>query len=160
MDANIPNDVRAMIGAEKVRRYEVTARDIKRFAQAIGETNPVHYDEEYAKTTSHGGIVAPPLFCQMFTFEDVPPDQLPTDGSPTEIDVPVPAQRTVGGSSSYEILQRVRPGDTITARTTLKDVYTKKGRSGQLYFIVVDTEFSNQQDEMVARETATYIKRA
>lgn len=148
-----------MIGVEKVRRYEVTARDIKRFAQAIGETDPLHYDQEYAKTTRYGTIVAPPLFCQTFTFEDVPADQLPADGSPTEMDVPVPAQRTVGGSSSYEIFRRVKPGDAITARTTLKDVYTKEGRSGQLYFIVVDTEFSNQQDEPVARETATYIKR-
>lgn len=160
MDSNIPNDVLAMIGVEKVRRYEVTARDIRRFAQAIGETNPLCFDEEYAKTTRYGAIVAPPLFCQVFTFEDVPPSQLPPDGSPTEIDVPVPAQRTVGGSSSYEVFGRVKAGDTIAAKATLKDVCAKEGRTGTLYFIVVDTEFSNQKNELVARETATYIKRA
>lgn len=159
MDDTLSEDVLAMIGAEKTRRYEVTGRDIRRFAQAIGETNPVHFDEDYARGTMHGTIIAPPLFCQMFTFEDVPADQLPSDGSPVEIDVPLPARRTVGGASSYEIFKPVRAGDQIAVKTTLKDVFAKEGRSGKLYFVVVETEFSNQQDEPVAKETATYIKR-
>jgi len=159
MDARVPEDVLAMIGMEKVRQYDVTTRDIKRFAQAIGEANPVHFDEEYAKSTKYGAIVAPPLFCQMFTYEDVPQDRLPSDGSPVEIDVPVPAKRTFGGGSSYEIFQWVKAGDKIIAKSTLKDVFIKNGRSGRLYFIVVCTEFSNQKNELVAKETATYIKR-
>ena len=159
MDDTLPKDVLSMIGTEKVRQYEVTKRDIRRFSQAIGETNPIHFDEDYAKGTEYGTLVAPPLFCQMFTFEDVPRDRLPGDGSPVEIDVPLPAKRTVGGGSSYEIFQRVRAGDQITVKSTLKDVFTKQGRSGKLYFVVVETEFSNQEDEPVAKETATYIKR-
>jgi acyl dehydratase len=159
VDSIASKDVSTMIGVEKVRQYDVTKRDIKRFAQAIGEENPVHFDEDYAKSTRYGTIVAPPLFCQIFTFEDVHPNRLPSDGSPIEIDIPVPAQKVVGGGSSYEILQRVKAGDKITARSTLKDVYAKEGRSGRLYFVVVDTEFSNQKNEIVARETATYIKR-
>ncbi len=159
MDARVSEDVLAMIGLEKVRQYDVTKRDIKRFAQAIGEANPVHSDEDYAKSTRHGAIVAPPLFCQMFTFEDVPQNRLPSDGSPVEIDVPVPAQRTVGGGSSYEIFRWVKAGDKIVAKSTLKDVFIKNGKSGKLYFIVVCTEFSNQKNELVAKETATYIKR-
>lgn len=159
MEANLSEDVLAMIGLEKVRQYDVTKKDIRRFAQAIGETNPIHFDEDYAKSTRYGTIITPPLFCQMFTFEDVPANRLPNDGSPVEIDVPVPAQRTVGGGSSYEIFHRVKAGDKITVKSTLKDVFTKEGKSGRLYFIVVDTEFSNQKNELVAKETATYIKR-
>ena len=160
MDDKVRQEVLPLIGLEKVRRYDVTARDIRRFAQAVGETNPVHYDEDYAKSAGYGTIVAPPLFCQMFTFEDVPADRLPGDGSPIEMDVPIPAQRTVGGASSYEIFQRVRAGDQITAKSTLRDVFSKEGKSGKLYFVVVETEFSNQRNEPVAKETATYIKRA
>jgi acyl dehydratase len=159
MDAGIPEDVLAMIGVEKVRQYDVTQRDIKRFAQAIGETNPLHFDEDYAKSSRHGAIVAPPLFCQMFAFEDVPPNRLPNDGSPIEVDIPVPAQRAIGGGSSYEIFQRVKAGDKIIAKSTLQDVFIKNGKSGKLYFIVVCTKFSNQKNELVAKETATYIKR-
>ena len=160
MQATVPKEVLAMIGAEKVRQYDVTKRDIRCFAQAIGEADPIHFDEDYAKSTEYGAIIAPPLFCQTFTFEDVPLNQLPSDGSPIEMDVPVPAQRTVGGGSCYEFFRRVGVGDKITARSTLKDVFVKEGRSGRLYFIIVETEFSNHEEELVARETATYIKRA
>jgi acyl dehydratase len=159
MDNTLPEDVLAMIGVEKVRHYVVTKRDIKRFAQAIGETNPIYFDENYAKSTKYGAILAPPLFCQIFTFEDVPADQLPNDGSPIEIDIPIPAQRTVGGASSYEIFRRVKVGDQITVKSILRDVFTKEGKSGRLYFVVVETEYSNQKKESVAKETATYIKR-
>jgi len=159
MDNIVSEDALAMIGAKKVRQYEVTKRDIKRFAQAIGETNPIHYDEDYAKKTRHGTIIAPPLFCQMFAFEDVNADQLPADGSPIEVDVPVPAKKTVGGASSYELFQSVKAGDRITVKSVLKEVFAKEGRSGRLYFIVIETEFSNQKKELVATETATYIKR-
>jgi len=159
MDTMLSEDILAIIGVEKIRQYDVTKKDIKRFAQAIGEINPIHFDEDYAKSAGYGAVVAPPLFCQMFTFEDVPPELLPRDGSPIEIDVPIPAQRTVGGGSSYEIFQRVKAGDQITSKSTLKDISTKEGKSGLLYFVVVETEFSNQHGELVAKETATYIKR-
>jgi acyl dehydratase len=159
MDNTITENILTMTGVEKVRHYDVTKRDIKRFAQAIGEANLIHYDEDFAKSARYGTIIGPPLFCQVFTFDDVSPDRLPKDGSPIEIDVPIPAKRTVGGASSYEIYQRVKAGDRITAKSTLKDVFTKEGKSGKLYFIVVETEFSNQDNEPVAKETATYIKR-
>ena len=51
MDNTVPEDVLAMIGVEKVRHYDVTKRDIKRFAQAVGETNPIYLDENYVKST-------------------------------------------------------------------------------------------------------------
>ena len=159
MDNTITEDILTMTSVEKVRHYDVNKRDIKRFAQAIGEANLIHYDEDFAKSTRYGTIIAPPLFCQVFTFDDVPPNRLSKDGSPIEINVPIPATRTVGGASSYEIYQRVKAGDRITAKSTLKDVFTKKGKSGELYFVVVQTEFINQDNKRVAKETATYIKR-
>ena len=159
MNDPIPAEARALIGARKVRRCEVTRRDIRRFAQAIGATDRVHYDEAYARTTRHGTIVAPPLFCQSLTYEDVPPEQLPADGSPLELHVPIPAQRAVGGGSDYTIHRLVRAGEVITVTSQLKDIYTRQGRSGLLYLVVVETLFEDERGEPVAAETATYIKR-
>jgi hydroxyacyl-ACP dehydratase HTD2-like protein with hotdog domain len=147
----IPKEVMDRIGVEKVRRYEVTARDIRRFAQAIGDREP--------EVSSDGALVAPPLFCQAFVFEDVPVEELPPDGSPKELDVPVPAKRTVGGGSEFEVLAPVRSGDVITVYSKLKDVIVKEGRSGTLYLVLVETRFHNQLGEPVAREIATYVKR-
>lgn len=160
MQSDVPDEVRRLIGVVKRRRHEVTARDIKRFAQAIGETNPVHWDEEFARASRHGGIVAPPLFCQSLTYEDVPLEELPPDGSPLELAVPLPATRTVGGGSEYTVHRLVRPGDVIEISSTLKDVYAKQGRSGPLYMVVVETTFTDAQNQPVASEVATYIRRA
>jgi acyl dehydratase len=159
MSDGIPESVRAMVGVETTRRVTVTANDIKRFAQAIGATDPVHHDEEHARTTRHGRIVAPPLFCQTLTYDDVPPEQLGADGSPAEINLDIPAQRAVGGSSEYRIDRLVAAGETITIVSRLADVYAKQGRSGPLYMVVVQTDFRDEAGAPVASETATYIKR-
>jgi acyl dehydratase len=159
MSDPVPAAARALIGVRRVRRCEVTRRDIARFAQAIGATDPVHHDEAWARSTRHGGIVAPPLFCQSLTYEEVPVELLPADGSPLELAVPIPAQRTVGGGSEYTIHRLVRAGEVITVTSQLKDVYTREGRSGLLYLVVVETLFEDERGEPVAAETATYIKR-
>lgn len=159
MDENISPEVRAMLGVESERLYTVTSINIKRFAQAIGDNNPLYFDEEYAAKTTYGGIVAPPLFFQSLTFDDVPVESLSADGSPVELNVPVPAKRAVGGSSQYELFIRARPGDEVKVVSKLNNVFTKTGRSGLLYFIESITEFRNKKNELMARETANYIKR-
>jgi hydroxyacyl-ACP dehydratase HTD2-like protein with hotdog domain len=150
-DVMLSKEVQDLIGLEKVRQYEVTSRDIRRFAQAIGVSE--------LATDSEGKLVAPPLFCQVYMFEDVPVDELPADGSPKELDVPLPAKRAVGGGSDFEILGTVRAGDVVTVRSKLQAVNTKQGKSGTLYLVVVESNFHNQRGEHVARETATYVKR-
>ncbi len=159
MSDELPEEVRRRIGVPRTRQCLVTARDIRRFAHAIGERNPVHFDEAYARTTRFGTIVAPPLFCQSLTYEDVPPEDLPPDGSPIELAVPIPAQRTVGGGSDYTIHRLVRAGEVITVTSSLRDVQTKQGRSGLLYLVQVETRFTDQGGAPVATEVATYIKR-
>jgi acyl dehydratase len=159
MSDDIPESVRALVGVESTRRVQVTANDIKRFAQAIGETSPLHHDEEYARRTRHGRIVAPPLFCQALTYDDVPPEQLGADGSPAEINLDIPARRAVGGSSEYRINRLVAAGETITVVSRLAGVHTRQGRSGPLYLVVVETDFRDEHGELVASETATYNKR-
>jgi acyl dehydratase len=156
---DIPAEALAMIGTRKVRRCQVTRRDIERFAQAIGETDGAHCDEAVAGGSSDESIVAPPLFCQTLAYEDVAVEELPPDRSPIELNVPIPARRTVGGSSEYIIHRRVRPGDVLTTATELKNLYVKEGKSGPLYFVVVETRVEDQRGEPVATETATYIKR-
>lgn len=152
-------EIALLIGVERTRNVEVTRRDIRRFAQAIGTDDPLHYDEAFARTTQYNGIVAPPLFCQSLTYDDVPVGDLPPDGSPVELDVPIPARRAVGGGSQYTIHRLVRAGETITVTSMLRDVRVKQGKSGVLYFVSVETRFSDAHGEPVASEIATYIKR-
>lgn len=159
MKHDVPADALKLIGKEKVREYEVTKKDIRRFAQAIGDPDPLYYDEAYARTTRFKTVVSPPLFCQAFAFEDVPPDRLLPDGSPIEADVPIPARRLVGGGSVFENYIRFKPGDKMVVKAKIRDIYTKQGKSGDLYFIVHETVFYNQHHELAAREVTTFIKR-
>ena len=60
VETEIPAEARELIGVEKVREYRVTRRDIKR------NPNPLHYDEEFDRTTKYQTNVAPPIrscFC-------------------------------------------------------------------------------------------------
>lgn len=160
--AVVPPEARAMIGKRTTpHTYEVTKWAIKRFAQAIGDPNPLYVDETYAKKTNWEGIVAPPLFVFTFAYEDVPENQLREDGWPFggELDIPLPMSRGIGGASAIELGEPIRPGDAITVRKKVADVYCKEGKSGVLYFIVIDITYTNQKGKLVAREKATFIQR-
>lgn len=155
----IPEKALAMIGKESTRHYQVTDRDIRRFAQAIDDPNPLYVDDLVSKTGRYGGAIAPPLFCQIFAYDDSPADQLREDGLPKELEMPLPTTKALGGASSFEIGEPVRAGDTIKAVKKVIDIYMKKGRSGDLYFVVIDNTWTNQHGLMVAHEIATYIHR-
>lgn len=156
---DIPAEAKAMIGVETILHYQVTARDITRFAQAIDDPNPLYTDPEYAKNSKYGSIIAPPLFCQMFAYSDIPASELKQDGSPKEIDVPLPTTRVLGGGSSFEVGEPIRAGDMITVVKKIHDIFKKQGKSGLLYFVLMDNLWTNQNGEMVAHEVATYIHR-
>lgn len=140
----------------ETRTYPVTARDIRKFAQAIGEPAwgiNVRPGDEGER------LRAPLLFCQSFVYAEMDLADLLPDGSPLELNVDIPAARAVGGGSDFEIFGPVFEGDVLNVASRLREVYEKEGRSGSLYFVVVETVFTNQHDEIVAREAATYIKR-
>jgi acyl dehydratase len=158
-EAVVPPAALALVGTVRERRHLVTALDIRKFAQAIGDSNPIHSDVDAARAAGHADVVAPPLFFQAMTFDAIPPQLLPADGSPIELDVPIPATRAMGGSSEYTVHRLARAGEWIHVRSVLKDVQAKQGRSGVLFAITVQTDFSDSDGKLVASETATYLKR-
>lgn len=151
--AGLPEAVRSRIGVKKRRRCLVTARDIRRFAQAIGETVAAHGDDDDET------LLAPPLFCQTLSYDELPVELLPPDGSPAELDVPVPAKRLVGGASDFTLHRRVRAGELLTVETQLKDLQVKQGKSGVLYLLFVETHISDAEGKPVSTDVATYVKR-
>jgi len=139
---DIPADARAAIGNTSTRSYLVTEKDIVRFAQAISDKNP-----SYQFSGNHDDskpLIAPPLFGQVYTYEEFPTSDLPDDGSPGEINVPLPASRTVGGSSEYQFFGQFQSGDRITVTSELLSIERKNARSGILFIVSVETRFKNQ----------------
>jgi hypothetical protein len=48
---------------------EVSRDSIRHWAQATGDRNPLFLDENYAKNSIHGGLIAPP--CQLYAFSRI-----------------------------------------------------------------------------------------
>jgi hypothetical protein len=65
----------------------------------------------------------------------------------------------LNGGNRFEYLELVRVGDRITATGKVVEVYEKEGSTGNLLFIIFETEFVNQHGRPVARLRATAIRR-
>lgn len=155
----ITDEALSLIGkeTEPVTR-EVIAKDIRRFCYAVGDLNPLYLDEEYARQTSFGGVIAPPMFFDIPTMPEYPQDQLKPDGLPkTGLMPPIKASRTMAGGNEVEFFKPVRVGDRITRVGKIAAITEKVGRSGPLVFTVFEQRYTNQDDDLVAVERMTAI---
>src|SRR3546814_15152396 len=96
---------------------------LKFFAHATGETNPIYFDEAAACAAGHPALPAPPTFA--FSLALGAP---PTKGNLLG-DMGVDMQRILHGEQSFTYHRPIYAGETITLITTTSDIYEKKGRS-------------------------------
>ena len=120
------------------------------FAKAIGETNPVYTDEEAARAAGHPAIPAPPSF--MVTIDLDGAESIPMLDL-LKLDI----GRVLHGSQEFEYLGQIYAGDRITQQSKIVDIYDKKG--GALEFVVLESSYKNQQDELVGRARQTLVYR-
>jgi acyl dehydratase len=134
--------------AGEPRTYDVERGAIRRFAEAIGDLNPLFNDERGARGTSHGGMIAPPTFCRSLG-SPMPDIRLPALGD---------SNRGLDGGSDWEYLRPIRPGDRITVQTKLADLKEAEGRLGPMIFITMETSYTNQFGELCATQRSTGIR--
>jgi acyl dehydratase len=146
-----------------VKRFPVEAGHILMFARSIGDPNPVYEDEEHARGTEAGAIIAPPTFVQASAQFDPdyflrPKPGQPWFGSgkePTGV-TREPGSGGGGGGGGlhaeqhYEYHRPLRAGDVLTATTTPGTTWEKEGRrAGKLVFSESVTEYRDQDGELV-----------
>lgn len=156
----ITPEIRAMLGQEVYfpGREVVDISSIKRYAQAISDLNPLYLDEEYAKKSEYGGIIAPPTFIFDVShdiFTDVGEDGRDLSR------VTIPGMNAVRGGNEYQFFEPARPGDIVNKRRKTIDIYEKKSkRVGKILFIVYDTTYTNQNGKVlgICRETMMFLK--
>jgi len=120
--------------------YEIEKGMIRRFAQAVGDPNPLWQDEEYASRSSFSGIIAPPTFLLILGFGQIL-QTLTSDSSLT----------VLHGSTELECHQPVRPGDVITVTTKIANVRERPGKMGKMLFVTFDMTGTNQGQDVVAK---------
>ena len=107
------------VGMSAETAKTITDADIVLFAGVSTDVNAVHMDEEFGKTTMFGGRIAHGMLSASL-LSAVLGNRLPGPG-------------TIYLSQSLRFRAPVRPGDTVRARATVKEVIVDKCR------VVVDT---------------------
>ncbi len=161
-EALVTPEAEAMIGKEVARQTGVVyPKEAQRFAAAVGDLNPLYFDEETARAEGYRGVIAPPMFLPQVLQGVTPLDSLREDGVPLQggSDIPLRAERLMAGGEEYEFLSPLYPGDTITAQTRIEDIKEKSGRSGRFVLITRETLYTNQDDVVVARGRFSIIAR-
>ncbi|MCH8195388.1 MAG: MaoC family dehydratase N-terminal domain-containing protein [Chloroflexi bacterium] len=152
----ITDEERAQLGVERpgTSSPPVAAGDIRKWAIAVywPERPPaLFWDQEHAKKTRWGGIVAPQEF-NPFTW----PAERPKN-RPSAMGTGQPGTRILNGGAETEYFVPIRPGDVITSSSKLAEVYERQGRMGLMKFVVTQTDWKNQRGELVRINKNTLI---
>ena len=155
----ITPELKAMVGQEKdlpgIEAIDKTS--IARYAHAISDLDPLYLDEEYARETEHGGVVAPPTF----VFDLIPASAELGDDGRDLTRIKLPGYRLARAGNEYQFFRLVRPGDAVNRKRKIVDVYEKESkRVGMIIFVVYDTTYTNQEGELLGinRETLMFFK--
>src|SRR2546423_453335 len=94
------------LGQAAEATHVVGERDLEAFAALSGDTNPVHLDEAYAKTSSFGGRIAHGMLSAAYVS--------------AVLGTKLPGPGAIYLSQSLRFRRPVRIGDEVTARVTVK----------------------------------------
>ena len=128
------------------RSSDVEKGAIIKFAQAIEDDNPVYNDEQAARESRYGGLIAPPTFLRSVGVDR---PEYPFD---------MPFTRLLDGGSDWEYFHTIRAGDRITAVAEIADINERTGRMGLMIITSIVVTYRNQFDQVAATQTSTSIR--
>jgi acyl dehydratase len=144
----MPVDTEAIGKQWAPQSYEVGAEKIREFADAIGAESPVHRDREAALAAGYRGVVAPPMFCVVYSARAMGPAIL-------DPQVGINLAAMVHGGQEFVWEEPVCAGDTITTTASCSEIYEKDGKG----FYVFESVSTNQDEKPTVRGTWTNIVR-
>ncbi len=128
---------------EAKRKFEVTAEDIIAFSRAVMDPNPLFNDEEYAKKTVWGGLIAHPLFFTAIGFYCTELGHSNWIRTPGAFN---PGQRNI-------IYEPFRVGDMIMLKLKSTDKWIKRGK----HYLQYQQDFIDQHGTLKVRRWPTLI---
>ncbi len=128
---------------------EVEKGAIRRFAEAIGDFNPIYYDEEYARASGYPTIIAPPTF----------PASFHSAADLQEL-LGVGIKSLLHAEQGFDYERPILAGDRIFVSTRVADVLEKPGPSGKMDVAVIEDEGRDEQGNLVFKARRTLVIRA
>ena len=144
----MPVDTKAAGKTYEPKTYAVGREKVREYANAVGETNPVHLDVEAARGAGYADVVAPPMFAVVYSAPAMAPAVL-------DPEVGINLAMMVHGGQEFEWGKPVVAGDEITTTASVKDISERDGKG----FYVFETVSVNQTGDPVCRGTWTNIVR-
>jgi acyl dehydratase len=152
----VPDELKQYIGkVDPPHLREVEKGAIRRYADAVGDDNPLYCDDEYAKNTKYGGIISPPGF---FGWAKRPISS--SEGLIGVIEAMIGAGYAgiLDGGMAYDFYLPVRVGDTLVGSPKVSDIALKEGKT-KMMIVRFETSYFNQNGDLVAKSYQTLIGR-
>ena len=153
-------EVKGVIGAtgEKIEAslpWGVEREGLRIFTQAIMDSDPRYWDDDFAKTTKYGQIITPPIYCTYLGRRARPGSEDPvtrafeenpeSDGiggvrTPEEKgglpDVPTSLKRILNAGNEIEVRQYPKIGDHIFSQARYSNIRESVAKDGAVLCIL------------------------
>ena len=128
---------------------EVERGAIRRFAESLGDFNPIYYDEEYARACGYPTIVAPPSF----------PASFHSSADLREL-LGVGIKSLLHAEQGFQYERPILAGDRIYVSTRVADVQERTGPAGKMDVAVIEDEGRDEEGNLVFKARRTLVVRA
>jgi acyl dehydratase len=133
--------------------FKVEEGAIQRYAQAIGDPNPLFSDPDYASKTKYGRLLAPPGFTGWPTKAGRPTEKLfaflVKAGAPVRI---------LDGGIEFQFIEPIGAGDVLTATSKIAKVAERETKLGKTMFTTAEVTYVDQKGNVVLKSWATIIQ--
>lgn len=132
--------------------WEVERGKIRELVESIGDGNPIFVNRESAIQSGYRDTPAPP------TYATIP---MMSTGILIHIihDLKVHYANLLHGEERYEYLREIYPGNLLSGTIRVASIEEKRGKTGTLELIRLETFYRNQKDEAVLKGSSLFIER-
>jgi acyl dehydratase len=131
----------------------VTEAKVRAFVEAVGEDNPILFDNEAAQRAGFPNILAPPTFSVTQIFP------VPREERERRLGANLNYERVLHGEQEFIYKRLPIAGESLTGVMRIAKDFEKEGkRGGTMRFVTYETIFTDEQGEEVLTALYTLIE--
>lgn len=161
----MPSEAETFKGRRLPRQVVVVERSaVANFAAGITDDAPVFHDPRAAREQGLDTIPAPPTFPFVMPYWGAFPELQTDDATPSPVGEVLGTLRRDGGlvlhgEQEFEYARPVVVGDRLTSSGEIEDVYVKESGDKVMTFVVVRTDWHDDDGAWVCTSRMTLIHR-
>jgi acyl dehydratase len=137
---------------------EISASDVRRYAEATGDRNPLWLDLDFARAHGHRARVVPPAFVVELGWR-IREREVGAGGT-WHADLPLPPSYSDARNAGVDI-EWVGPayvGDRVYIEHRIADIQVREGRAGLGVHVTRESEYTRGPGDVVARMRQTIVR--